>query len=53
MAAYRQDVTRISRNEWDITELPMETAIFEVQKHGGASANSLLRRGEYIKDGGL
>jgi len=34
MAAYSPDVTRISRYEWDISELPGETAIFEVQKHG-------------------
>jgi len=29
------------RYEWDISELPGETAIFEVQKHGRASAKTL------------
>jgi len=54
MAAYRPEVTRISRYKRDISELLGETAIVEVQKHGMTSANTLLRHGdEYIKDGGL
>jgi len=40
MAAYRLNVRRISRYEWDISELPGETAIIEVQKHVRASANT-------------
>jgi len=53
IAAYRPDVTRILRYEWDISEILGETAIFKVQKHGWASANTLLRQSEwYIKDGG-
>jgi len=48
MTAYRRDVIRISRYEWNISELPEATAIFEVQKHGRASANTLLRQVSYI-----
>jgi len=46
MAAYRPDVITISRYEWDTGEFPEEIAIFEVQKHGRASANTLLRQSE-------
>jgi len=54
MAAYRPDVTRISRYEWDISELQGKNAIFEVKKLERADANTLLRYGEkYIKDGDL
>jgi len=50
MAAYRPDVTRISRYEWDISELPGETAIFRstvVRTLFYVSVNNI------IKDGGL
>jgi len=47
MAAYLTDVTSISRYKSDVSELPARgTAIVEVQKHGRASVNTLLRQGE-------
>jgi len=47
MAAYGSDVTTGSHdmNE-DISEFPGETAMFEVQKHGRTSANTIVRQGE-------
>jgi len=49
MAAYRPDVTRISRYEGDVSELPGKTDIFDFQKHAGA--NTPPRQGEKcIKD---
>jgi len=41
MAAYRPDVIRISRYEWDISELPAAFTIVEVQINGRTSVNTL------------
>jgi len=47
MATYRPDVTRISRYDLDISELPAETANSKVQKHGRTRVNTLPRQGKW------